>query len=133
MSELTIGQVSKRAAVPASTIRYYERERLLPQPHRQGGQRRYDESVFGRLTLIGLGKSLGFSLTEIKTLVDGVASGDKSPKRLRALAELKLPEIEATLTKARLMKRLLTAVSECACPDLNTCIKAAKRVGVLSS
>lgn len=47
---LTIGEVSRQAGVAATTLRYYEQIGLIAAPARQGGQRRYDESVLARLS-----------------------------------------------------------------------------------
>ncbi|PZE19048.1 MerR family DNA-binding transcriptional regulator [Paenibacillus xerothermodurans] len=45
MTELSIGQLSAKASVNASTVRYYESVGLLPSPERKNGQRRYDERI----------------------------------------------------------------------------------------
>ena len=64
--EFTIGEIASRAGVAASAIRYYESIGLLPEPERESGQRRYDESVLGRLGFIGVAQAAGFKLPEIK-------------------------------------------------------------------
>ena len=61
----TIGQVAEQAGVAASAIRYYEREGLLPEPERIGGQRRYNEDAVRRLEVIGVAKRAGFSLDDV--------------------------------------------------------------------
>ena len=68
--ELTIGEVARRAGVAPSAIRYYESIGLLPEPERESGQRRYEESVIGKLAFVGVAQSAGFSLEEIKELVE---------------------------------------------------------------
>jgi DNA-binding transcriptional MerR regulator len=70
--ELTIGEVARRAGVAPSSIRYYERIGLLPEPDRLGGQRRYDADVLGKLGFIGVAQSAGFKLREIRELIDGI-------------------------------------------------------------
>ena len=52
MKEITIGEMARRTDVRASTIRYYERVGLLPEPERVAGRRRYDQEVVDRLALI---------------------------------------------------------------------------------
>ena len=74
--EFTIGEVARRAGVATSSIRYYERIGLLPEPDRLGGQRRYDADVLGKLGFIGVAQSAGFKLREIKELIDGVDDAD---------------------------------------------------------
>jgi MerR family regulatory protein len=58
MSEagLAIGEVSRRAGVSMSAIRYYERNGLLIEPERVGGQRRYADNVIERLGIIDVAK-----------------------------------------------------------------------------
>ena len=48
MEELTISEVARRSGVPATTIRYYESIRVLPEPQRANGRRRYDAGELQR-------------------------------------------------------------------------------------
>ena len=89
--ELTIGEVARRAGVATSSIRYYERIGLLPEPARSGAQRRYDADVLGKLGFIGVAQNAGFKLREIKQLIDG-ADGFGEP--MRSLSSQKLAEVE---------------------------------------
>ncbi len=70
-----IGALSTRTGVNIETIRYYEREGLLPHPPRTaGGHRSYSEDHLKRLTFIRRSRELGFSIAEIRgllALVDG--------------------------------------------------------------
>src|ERR1700758_677554 len=75
MAGLTIGEVSRRAGVAATTLRYYEQIGLIPAPARLGGQRRYDGSVLTRLEVIRLCKSAGVALEEIQALFAAAAPG----------------------------------------------------------
>lgn len=127
MKDLSIGDVARAAGIAASAIRYYESIGLLPAPARVHGRRRYDDSAVSWLAVIGLGKALGFTLAEIRVLVDGIAKGDRSPRRLQALARAKLPEIEATLRRAHVMRRFLRAAQHCRCLTLDECAAAARR------
>lgn len=62
----------------ASSIRYYESIGLLPEPERERGQRRYDDSVLGRLAFIGVAQAAGFKLTEISELIAAAAARPRS-------------------------------------------------------
>ena len=57
---LTIGKVARRAGLAVETIRFYERERLLPEPARDpsSGYRRYPQSTVDRLKFIARAKEL---------------------------------------------------------------------------
>ena len=70
-----IGSLSSQTGVKVETIRYYEKEALLPSPPRTaGGHRSYSEDHMKRLTFIRRCRQLGFSMEEIRALlalVDG--------------------------------------------------------------
>ena len=76
---MRIGELARRAGCQAETVRYYEREGLLPAPGRSDGNYRlYDGSHLARLTFIRNCRALEMSLTEIRALLaikDG-AAGD---------------------------------------------------------
>jgi MerR family transcriptional regulator, redox-sensitive transcriptional activator SoxR len=112
--ELTIGEVARRAGVATSPIRYYERIGLLPEPDREGGQRRYDADVLGKLGFIGVAQGAGFKLREIKELIRGV-EGDGLGEQMRSLSSQKLGEVEALLGRTKAMKGWLEVAQECGC------------------
>jgi DNA-binding transcriptional MerR regulator len=118
---MTIGDVARRAGVAASSIRYYERIGLLPQPDRLGGQRRYDAAVLGRLGFIGVAQSAGFKLREIKALIGGIESPDGMGEQMRALSSRKLTEVEALLERTKVMKGWLAVARECGCATPAEC------------
>ncbi len=118
--ELTIGEVARRAGVATSSIRYYERIGLLPEPDREGGQRRYDAGVLGRLGFIGVAQSAGFKLREIKELITGV-DGDGLGEQMRSLSSQKLSEVEALLERTRAMKGWLEVAQQCGCATPAEC------------
>src|SRR4051794_35211492 len=95
--ELTIGEVARRGGVATSSIRYYERIGLLPEPERLHGQRRYDTDVLGKLGFIGVAQSAGFKLSEIKELINGVDSAAGMGEQMRSLSTRKLDEVEDLL------------------------------------
>ena len=64
---MKIGELAQRAGIPPSTIRYYEKEGLLPKAQRgANGYRVYHANALERLDLIQLGQKLGFSLETIR-------------------------------------------------------------------
>jgi MerR family transcriptional regulator, redox-sensitive transcriptional activator SoxR len=119
--ELTIGEVARRAGVTTSSIRYYERIGLLPEPDRLGGQRRYDADVLGKLGFIGVAQSAGFKLREIKELIDGVDGATGMGEQMRALSSHKLVEVEALLERTKAMKGWLEVAKECGCATPAEC------------
>jgi MerR family redox-sensitive transcriptional activator SoxR len=121
LPELTIGEVARRAGVATSTIRYYERIGLLPEPDRLGGQRRYDAEVLGKLGFIGIAQSAGFKLREIKQLIAGIDDADGMGEKMRSLSVLKLGEVEALLNRTKAMKGWLEVAQECGCATPAEC------------
>lgn len=67
---LKIGELARRTGCPAETIRYYEREGLLPAPVRStGNYRLYGNTHVERLSLVRRCRSLDMTLGEIRTLL----------------------------------------------------------------
>lgn len=62
---LDIAEVSERSGFSPSSLRYYEKRKLIEAIARNGLRRQYDQSVLQELALISLAKSAGFSLDEI--------------------------------------------------------------------
>jgi len=120
-TNLSIGAVAQQAGVQPSAIRYYERVGLLVPPPRVSGRRRYDAGVLRQLAVIGVAQQAGFTIAEIKTLLHGFDAGTSAAARWRALAERKLPEIEALIARAHEMKWLIDASLRCGCLTLEEC------------
>jgi DNA-binding transcriptional MerR regulator len=118
---LTIGEVARRAGVATSSIRYYERIGLLPEPDRLGGQRRYDPEVLGKLGFIGIAQNAGFKLREIRELIEGVDNATGLGEPMRTLSNRKLAEVEALLQRTRAMKSWLQVARDCGCATPQEC------------
>lgn len=70
MPQLTIGKLSQQADIGIETIRFYERDGLMPAPARSpAGYRLYTQDAVQRLLFIRRSKKLGFSLAEIRALL----------------------------------------------------------------
>ncbi len=66
---MQIGELAKRSGVTVQAVRFYERLKLLPEPQRKdSGYRVYSETDLKRLRFVRQGKSLGFSLDEIRDI-----------------------------------------------------------------
>jgi MerR family transcriptional regulator, copper efflux regulator len=113
---LTIGTVAKRAGVPIDTIRYYEREGLLPEPlRRASGYRSYNETTINRLRFIRRAKALGFTLEEIRDLLALSADRHRGVKAVRQRAEQRLASIDARIAELTRVRQGLQQLIE-ACP-----------------
>jgi MerR family redox-sensitive transcriptional activator SoxR len=118
---LTIGQLAERSGVPATTIRYYEREGLLPEPDRIGGQRRYEREHEQGLAAITLAKRAGFSLREIERFITGFAPTTPPSARWRKMAGAKLEELDRRVVEIERMRSVLQLGLACNCLSLDEC------------
>jgi MerR family redox-sensitive transcriptional activator SoxR len=118
---MTIGEVAAHASVNTSHIRYYEEVGVLPAAERVSGQRRYDEDVLHRLAIIDVAQRAGLTLDEIRDLTGPHADREDAGARIRALAEQKLPEIEALIERAQAVRRWLQVASACGCTTVDVC------------
>jgi len=117
ISEIAIGELSRRTQCHIETIRYYERIELLPQPRRtQARFRRYRSEDVARLRFIRRARQLGFSLEEVRALLRlSGADGDHNRVELRNLVVAHVAELRARIDDLLWMDRVLSAaICECA-------------------
>lgn len=124
VDNLRITEIARRAAIRPSAIRYYEKVGLLPPPARINGIRRYEVDVLRRLAVIATAQRMGFTISEIGTLLNGFDADTPAWSRWQMLAHEKLPEIDALIRNAQGMKRLLEASLACDCLTLEECADA---------
>src|SRR6476619_8428747 len=94
----TIGGLAKAAGVGVETVRYYQRRGLLPEPPRPPGEvRRYGEAEVRRLRFIRSAQAAGFTLAEIKELIELDSADDRA--RARELARARVAAIEAQIAE----------------------------------
>ena len=120
-SPMTIGQVAERAGLRTSRIRFYERTGVLPEADRVSGQRRYDEEVLHRLAIIDVSQRAGLSLQEIAALTGPDSRSADASAQIRALADEKLPHIEALIARAEAVRHWLQVARSCDCESVNVC------------
>jgi len=119
-NNLSIGAVARQAGVRASTLRYYEKEGLLPRAAREGGKRIYADSILERLEVIEFAKECGFRLEEIRRLLHG-APGERVSARWQTLVRDKLQELKAQQERIAVMQSLLKRAGKCQCLDVSEC------------
>lgn len=120
---LTIGKVAAQTGCNIETIRYYEKESLLPPPERsQGGNRLYDTELIDRLVFIRRSRELGFSMLEIRELLSLVDVHQVSCERVKQLADAHLSDIRSKISDLRRMQKTLTQLSnQCSGNDVPDC------------
>ena len=107
-ADLTIGNIAKRAGVPTSTVRYYERRGLLNPDAWRSGQRRYTESTLRRLVFIGMLQNAGLALDDITGVL-----GAGSAAEWKAIARQRLEALDATIVELRLAREYLAGALLC--------------------
>jgi MerR family transcriptional regulator, copper efflux regulator len=111
---MTIGRLAERAGVNIDTIRYYERNGLLPAPSRRAsGYRQYGADDVERLRFIRRAKDLGFALVEIAELLSLTANRQTDMRGVKRKAEERLEQVEQRIKElqrvSRGLKKLIAA------------------------
>lgn len=109
MEKITIGKLAEMAGVGVETIRFYQRKELLREPTAIGAFRTYSEEDAQRIIFIKKAQELGFSLLEVKELLElntrpRVTCGTVKKKAIDKIAEIDqkiidLQKIRVSLTK----------------------------------
>lgn len=112
-NRLKIGEFSRLAGVNLQTVRYYERQRLLPKPLRSpAGYRVFSPDSLHRLQFIRRAKRAGFSLVEIRKLLTLRTTPGVTRAEIRARAEAKVADIDTKIKNLRAMRRSLQKLIE---------------------
>ncbi len=105
---LKIGELAARSGLSRDTLRFYEREAVLPQPARtQAGYRLYSPEVVERLDFIKHARALGFSLGEIRDLLDGYQNPEECQRMKRHL-EQKIAELDRKMREMQALQDILS-------------------------
>lgn len=116
--KLRIGKLAATSGVSVPTIRYYEQIGLLPEADRTAsGYRRFPPEAARRLRFIRRAQQLGFSLDEIRELLELRATPGPSPDRatVQARTEAKLTELEAKIADLEAMRGVLRGLHRACC------------------
>ena len=110
MQSLSIGKLAKLAEVGVDTVRYYERQGLLPPAARtESGYRQYSQDDADRLRFIRRAKTLGFSLEDIAELLElHSPTGDRA--EVKRISEKRLANIEFKIRELTAIRDALAAL-----------------------
>lgn len=122
-NRLTIGKVAARTNCNVETIRYYEREGLIPSPERsEGGHRLYTKEHVERLAFVRRSRELGFSMAEIRELLSLVDGEQVSCELVKRIADEHLHDVRSKIADLRNMERTLRDLSrQCSGEDIPEC------------
>ena len=118
MERLTIGKVARLAGVGVETIRFYERKGLIERPERKRGPfgcqgyREYPVETVNRLRFIRRAKALGFSLREIKELLELRVAPGTTCADVRRRAQAKVAEIDEKIEQLKRIREALNRLSQ---------------------
>jgi DNA-binding transcriptional MerR regulator len=105
-----IGSVAKKIGLTADAIRFCERNSLLPRaPRTQGGFRQYGETDIETLTFIRRAQSLGFKLSEIRSLLDLRRRSVRPCAQVRRRVQTKLADVRKKLASLKKLEHELRA------------------------
>lgn len=108
MSALTIGKLAAAADVGIETIRFYERQGLLsPAARHPSGYRQYGEDAVARLRFIRRGKELGFTLGEVREVLELRLGADATAPDVKRRTERKLAQIDEKIETLQHMRTAL--------------------------
>lgn len=112
---MKIGELAHKADVNIDTVRYYERQGLLPEPQRlRSGYRQYESGDVSRLRFVRRAKALGFTLQEIRDLLELSSHRDRDMAGMKTAAQEKLDDVEEKLAElTRIRDGLRTLVASC--------------------
>lgn len=119
---MKIGELSRRTGCNIETIRYYERIGVLHVPLRRGRYRSYGEEDVGRLGFVRRARELGFTLDEVRALLQLATGGQAACAEVRGVAASHLANVRARIADLTRMERVLTdSVRACDAGDDPTC------------
>ena len=105
------GELSRLAGVSSDTLRHYERLGILPKPPRtNGGYRDYPECSLNRVRLIQNALKVGFSLSELATILKMRDREEAPCQRVRAMAGRKLQDLKRQINELRTMRDQLERI-----------------------
>ncbi len=105
MTELPIGEISRRSGVKVPTIRYYEQAGLMPQPARtDAGRRTYNDADVRQLRFVRHARELGFEVDAIRQLLGLSEQPDRSCSEVDVIARAHLREIESKIARLRVLQ-----------------------------
>ena len=99
----SISQAAERSGLSIHTLRYYEKEGLLPFVRRtQAGNRKFEESDLDMLSLINCLKSTGLQIREIRTFIDWIKEGDSTLQKRLEMFRRQKTSVESQIRQLKM-------------------------------
>lgn len=121
-NEYSRGQLAKKTGCNSETIRYYEKETLLPEPRRsENGYRLYDGKDIKRLSFICRCRNLGFTINEIRELLN-LVDNSYTCSDISSITEIHIQDVQSKITDLKnILKTLLRMSRACNTDDSLDC------------
>lgn len=117
-SAMRIGELARATGTPVETIRYYERQGLLPEPARTDGNfRNYADAHAERLSFIRHCRSLDMALAEIRILLRFKDTPNENCNEVNSLLEEHIGHVAKRIRDLRALERQLKSLRE-RCDDM---------------
>lgn len=128
-SRLKIGELAEKTDCPVQTIRYYEREGLLPEPARtEGNFRLYGDAQLERLSIIRRCRSLDMTLDEIRTLLRFRDAPEENCAGVNTLLDTHIGHVSARIAELKALERELKQLRQTCDP-----VHASSECGILNN
>lgn len=115
--EMTIGILAKRSDVTVETVKFYEKEGLLPKPAKpSSGFRTYPEDYVSRISFIKRAQELGFTLREVKELFKLKVDNKATCGQVMKKTDAKIAEVDRKIKDLKQMRKSLLQIRDC-CDD----------------
>lgn len=114
MEKITIGKLAQMAGVGVETVRFYQRKELLREPESAGAIRTYSEEDAQKIVFIKKAQELGFSLAEIKELLELNTKPRSTCAKVKQRTLVKIEEIDQKIADLKKMRKSLDRLS-CVC------------------
>lgn len=121
VSELSVGEVAKRAGVAVSTLHFYETKGLITSWRNAGKQRRYDRSVLRRVSIIRVAQQAGLPLSEIKAHLDTLPNKAISVTEWRELSREWRDMLTERIDNLTKLRDQMDGCIGCGCLSLRDC------------
>lgn len=112
MEKITIGKLAQLAGVGVETVRFYQRKALLREPETDGHFRTYSEEDANKIIFIKKAQELGFSLAEVKELLELNTKGRMTCSSVQKKTIDKIEEIDQKIEDLKRIKRSLLKLAQ---------------------
>jgi len=119
---LTIGELSERAGVATSALRFYETKGLIESERTAGNQRRYARATLRRVALLRAAQAVGLSLSEAAEALETLPHS-RTPNKgdWQRLSRSWRKRLDAQIEDLELLRNELTDCIGCGCLSLRSC------------